>query len=216
MSKDKNIADLRQSYEKGSLDVSTTSSNPRHQFDQWFDDVLQSGITEANAMTLATCGQDGQPSSRIVLLKGIIDEGYIFYTNYDSLKGQQLAENNKASLLFFWKELERQVRIEGVVHKVTPEQSTEYFKSRPKGSQIGAWSSPQSHIITRDALDKRVSAIEAKFAHLDALPLPPFWGGYILKPHFFEFWQGRKNRLHDRITYRLNQDNAWNIQRIAP
>ena len=174
-------------------------------------------IFEANAMTLATCDANGQPSARIVLLKEIVDDGYIFYSNYDSNKGKQIEQNNKVSLLFLWKKLERQVRIEGNATKTSTEKSTDYFHERPKGSQIGAWTSPQSRVISRKELDQRAAKIKEKYINENELPLPPFWGGYIVKPHKFEFWQGRQNRLHDRIVYdRSSSTPGWRSYRIAP
>lgn len=217
MNKDKDdIRSLRSSYEQGSLNVDEVSDNPFVQFNRWFNFAIDQEIYEANAMTLATCGSDGQPSARTVLLKEIEVDGFLFYSNYLSKKGLQLKENNKASLLFFWKELERQIRIEGIVEKITPAHSEDYFHSRPRGSQIGAWVSPQSQQITRSELDNRKTEFENKFADQKSIPLPDYWGGYKLKPHYFEFWQGRKNRLHDRISYSPIDPDKWQIKRIAP
>ena len=210
------IRALRVSYEKGHLLEKDVLQNPFDQFKQWFDYALESEVLEANAMTLATCGSNGQPSARTVLLKEIIEEGYVFYTNYNSDKGVQIDKNNKVALLFFWKELERQVRIEGRVKKVSKEKSQEYFQSRPKGSQIGAWTSPQSQTVTREELDSLAETTQSKYADESVLPLPPFWGGYIVKPISFEFWQGRQNRLHDRIIYEQNAQSKWVISRLAP
>lgn len=210
------IRALRVSYEKGHLLEKDILKSPFDQFKEWFDHALELEVFEANAMTLATCGADGQPSARTVLLKEIVEDGYIFYTNYNSDKGVEIAENNKVALLFFWKELERQVRIEGIVEKVPKEKSEEYFQSRPKGSQIGAWTSPQSQSITREQLDSLASETQSKYADDTKLPLPPFWGGYLVKPSKFEFWQGRQNRLHDRIIYTHNENVEWSFSRIAP
>ncbi len=210
------IRALRVSYEKGHLLEKDILKSPFDQFKAWFDHALELEVFEANAMTLATCGADGQPSARTVLLKEIVEDGYIFYTNYNSDKGVEIAENNKVALLFFWKELERQVRIEGIVEKVPKEKSEEYFQSRPKGSQIGAWTSPQSQSITREQLDSLASETQSKYADDTKLPLPPFWGGYLVKPSKFEFWQGRQNRLHDRIIYTQNENVEWSFSRIAP
>lgn len=210
------IRALRQSYEKGVLTISEIDKNPFSQFNNWFEHALSAEIFEANAMTLATCGNDGQPSARTVLLKEIEPDGFIFYTNYNSKKGIQISQNNKASILLFWKELERQIRIEGQVTQISRAHSEEYFHSRPKGSQIGAWASPQSDIISREDLEAKKGRLEEQHAEEESLPLPPFWGGYKLKPHYFEFWQGRQNRLHDRISYSLTNTQEWAIDRIAP
>ena len=210
------IRSLRESYEKDHLLEGDVNKNPMLQFKEWFDYALDQEVIEANALTLATCGSDGQPAARTVLLKEIITEGYIFYTNYESRKGLEIEQNNKVSLLFFWKELERQVRIQGTATKISREHSEQYFHSRPKGSQIGAWTSPQSQKITREELDRKAGVTQSKYVNSDQLPLPPFWGGYLVSPTRYEFWQGRKNRLHDRIVYSHNDDSNWGIQRIAP
>ncbi len=210
------IRGLRESYGQGNLLERDLSENPLLQFKKWFDYALDQAVFEANAMTLATCGSDGQPHARTVLLKEIIDEGYIFYTNYESHKGLEIEQNNKVSLLFFWKELERQVRIQGTATKISREHSEQYFHSRPKGSQIGAWASPQSQKITRNELDQQAITIQSKYSDKAQLPLPPFWGGYLVTPTRYEFWQGRKNRLHDRIVYSHIDNSKWEIQRIAP
>jgi len=210
------IRALRESYEQGHLLEGEVNSNPLHQFKEWFDFALDQEIYEANAMTLATCGSDGQPSARTVLLKELTEAGYIFYTNYGSKKGLDIAQNNKVSLLFFWKELERQVRIQGIAAKISRAHSEQYFHSRPKGSQIGALTSPQSQEITRKELDQNASAMLSKYSDSDQLPLPSFWGGYLVTPTYYEFWQGRQNRLHDRLVYRHIEDSKWDIKRIAP
>ncbi len=217
MSRDNDqIRSLRISYEQGYLLETEVNANPQEQFKSWFDYALDQDVFEANAMTLATCGSDGQPAARTVLLKEITDQGYIFYTNYDSQKGLDIAHNNKVSLLFFWKELERQVRIQGIASRISRTHSEQYFHSRPKGSQIGAWTSPQSQHITREELDQQASSIQSKYAEDKQIPLPPFWGGYCVSPTSYEFWQGRKNRLHDRIVYSPIGDSKWQIERIAP
>lgn len=211
-----NPQDLRKSYQRAELNESDLAKDPFDQFSQWWKNALDADIIEPNAMTLATVSQEGQPSARTVLLKGISNHGFEFYTNYESKKAIEMEQNPKVALLFFWKELERQVRIEGGVEKVSRERSKEYFQSRPLGSQIGAWASPQSRRIEdRDELDIAVAAIEQKYIGQDPLPLPDHWGGYIIKPVLFEFWQGRQDRLHDRLEYVL-ENESWVIRRLAP
>lgn len=207
------IADIRQQYRKGVLLENAIASNPFDQFMQWFDDALKSEVNEPNAMTLATVA-DGQPSARIVLLKGFDAQGPVFFTNYESDKGRQLAVNAKAALLFFWPELERQVRFEGVVTRVSAQESDEYYHSRPLESRIGAWASPQSRPITRAELDQRVKDLTANLG--DTPQRPEYWGGYRLTPARVEFWQGRPSRLHDRLCFERQPDNAWSLQRLAP
>jgi pyridoxamine 5'-phosphate oxidase len=210
------LAHLRNEYSKASLDVSTVNPDPIIQFEKWFSEALQAQLTEPNAMHLATVNEQGKPSSRIVLLKGIENKKFIFYTNYQSKKGKELDANPNCALTFFWPELERQVRIEGIAQRVDLQISEEYFQSRPRGSQIGAWSSPQSSVIqNRSLLDDRVEQIEKKFQGLEILPKPQQWGGYQIVPTLFEFWQGRPNRLHDRIEYTI-EGGAWNMYRLAP
>lgn len=209
------IADIRQDYRLKTLNESDVSSDAIAQFSTWWNEAVASEITEVNAMTLATATKDGVPSARIVLLKDFDKKGFVFFTNYNSHKGKELAENPKAALIFFWKELERQVRIEGDVEKIPAAESDAYFNSRPAGSRIGAWASPQSQVIhDRDILVKNVEKFHAEFK--DGIPRPPHWGGYIVKPRLIEFWQGRSNRLHDRIQYTLQDDKAWRIERLAP
>ena len=210
------IADIRKDYQKQSLNETDVDKNPIRQFDKWWQDAIHSQIDEVNAMTVATASADGIPSARISLLKGFDEQGFVFFTNYNSYKGQQLAENPRACLVFFWKELERQVRITGIVEKVSAEESDTYFNSRPEGSRIGAWVSPQSQVIeNREWLDTKQEEYTKKFSQ-EALTRPPHWGGYRVKPITIEFWQGRSSRLHDRIQYTLQEDGTWAIERLAP
>ncbi|OZI41028.1 pyridoxamine 5'-phosphate oxidase [Bordetella genomosp. 1] len=208
------VSDLRQSYDKGVLLESQAAASPFDQFKLWFDEALVGGGAEPNAMTLATADADGQPSARIVLIKGYDDRGFTFFTNYASRKGEDLLVNPRAALLFFWQPLERQVRIEGVVERVAGEESDAYFHSRPVGSRIGAWASEQSRPITREALEAREREFKARYG--DAPPRPPHWGGYRLVPTRFEFWQGRPSRLHDRLRYQRNAASGWTLDRLSP
>ena len=204
--------------EKGfPLTKSTAHRNPIRQFELWFREAGASGMSEqdATSMTLATATRDGQPCARIVLLKSFADGGFVFFTNYHSRKGSELADNGRACLLFYWAPLWRQVRIEGTVEKVSAAESDEYFHSRPLGSKIGAWASNQSQAVrSRNDLDDRFEEFSLKFS--DNVPRPPHWGGYRVKPTVIEFWQGRENRLHDRLVYRLQGDGSWRIDRLAP
>ncbi len=212
-----NIENLRQEYRLAALDMEHVDANPIVQFGKWFEETLKANLPEPNAMTLATSTFDGKPSARIVLLKGFDEQGFSFFTNYQSRKGKEFEQNPFAALVFWWIELERQVRIEGSIQKLTPAQSTDYFQSRPRGSQIGAWASPQSAVISsRDELEKQVKILEQQYAHTEVLPRPEHWGGYLVQPVLLEFWQGRPNRLHDRIQYRLQDDKTWKIERLAP
>ena len=212
---DQSIADIRKDYKLRSLLEDDVLSDPIEQFTSWWSEAINSKIEEVNAMTLATASTDGVPSARIVLLKGLTKEGFIFFTNYNSDKGKQLETNPKAALVFFWKELERQVRIEGTVSKVSKEESEAYFASRPIASQIGAWASPQSTVIPgRNLLEENVHKYKDQFGE-ENIPKPPHWGGYIVKPFKMEFWQGRRSRLHDRILYTL-ENNNWIKSRLAP
>jgi pyridoxamine 5'-phosphate oxidase len=209
------IADIRKDYKLRSLSEEDVLNNPIDQFTNWWSDAVNSEIDEVNAMSLATATAQGAPSARIVLLKGITTEGFMFFTNYESQKGKELAENPKAALVFFWRELERQVRIEGTVEKVSQEESEKYFASRPVASQIGAWASAQSTTITgRNILEENVLAYQKQFAE-ENIPKPPYWGGYLVKPLRVEFWQGRRSRLHDRIVY-SRQNESWKKERLAP
>ena len=212
----KNIADIRRDYSHKNLSEKDVNENPITQFGYWWDEAVHSKIDEVNAMTLATASQDGLPSARIVLLKGYNEQGFVFFTNYESYKGQQLAENPKACLVFFWKELERQVRITGLVVKVSAKESDEYFHSRPEASRIGAWASPQSRVIeNRHWIDEKFNELVSKMEGTD-IQRPPHWGGYVVKPVEIEFWQGRPSRLHDRIQYSLDENGKWKIERLAP
>ena len=221
------IADIRKDYKLASLEEADVASNPIDQFTRWWNEAVASQIDEVNAMTLATVNAAGVPAARIVLLKGYNPEGFIFFTNYESDKGKNLAQNPNAALVFFWKELERQIRIEGTVQKVSAEESDRYFNSRPASSRIGAWASPQSAVIeNRLVIEQNVERYSSIFAN-DSIERPDHWGGYIVKPTSIEFWQGRSSRLHDRIRYKLetNDYNAatdtrtdanWTIERLAP
>lgn len=209
------IANIRKDYQQQSLSEEDVEPNPIRQFTNWWTAALQSNIEEPNAMTLATCNKDGQPSARIVLLKTFTEDGFVFFTNYESRKAVDLHENPKAALIFFWKELERQVRIEGDVSKIDHKDSDSYFASRPYGSKIGAWSSPQSKVIPgRKMLEEKLKLFEEKFGD-GSIERPPYWGGYIVAPKMMEFWQGQPNRLHDRIRY-SQHNSQWKIERLAP
>ena len=208
------LADLRKSYMKGSLSEEDVQANPVDQFNIWFDQARHAELPEPNAMTVASVDENGKPSARVVLIKEVTQEGFVFFTNYDSRKGQALLTNPHAAILFFWPELERQIRIEGSVEKISGKESDDYFHSRPLDSRIGAWASPQSKVISgRGVLIANAAEYALKFA-LNP-PRPPHWGGFRVKPDAAEFWQGRPSRLHDRIRYTLEQ-NAWKIERLAP
>ena len=210
------IADIRKDYKLRSFDEKDALSNPFEQFGKWWEEAIASQIDEVNAMTLATITEDGRPDARIVLLKNYNEKGFTFFTNYESRKGKELALHPYASLVFFWKELERQIRIEGVVGKVEEAESDLYFSSRPTKSQIGAWASPQSMVIeTREILEQNVLKLEEKFSDGN-IPRPPHWGGYLVRPTQIEFWQGRRSRLHDRIRYQLFEGDVWKTERLAP
>lgn len=210
-----NIFDLRRDFTLKTLDVTDVLADPIKQFEVWFKESIDAEVLEPNAMNLATVGLDLKPSSRIVLLKEVRDEGFVFFTNYDSRKAQQLSENPNCALTFIWNELERQVRIEGRVEKIHPEESDAYFERRPVGSKLGAWSSPQSAIIpNREYLEELVADFEQKFADVE-IKRPNNWGGYLVRPILIEFWQGRKSRLHDRIQY-MSVNNCWEVNRLAP
>lgn len=208
------VADIRQNYEKFELIETLAAESPLQQFTLWFDEALKAGVPEPNAMTLATATLAGRPSARTVLLKGFDERGLVFFTNYASRKGNELAENPWASLLFFWPALERQVRLEGRIEKVSDAESDEYFHSRPLGSRIGAWVSPQSQPITRAELESRTVELTATLG--EHPQRPPHWGGYRLAPDYVEFWQGRPSRLHDRLAFRQDEAGQWSRQRLAP
>ena len=229
------LADIRREYSLGGLARADLDANPLAQFDQWFlqasaggrwrkigialyklwHAILGHAPLDVNAMTLATVDQAGRPSARTVLLKGVDERGFVFFTNYDSRKGLELAENPKAALTFYWADLGRQVCVAGAVSKLSHDESEAYFKSRPRGSNLAAWASPQSSVIPdRSVLEKRWNAMAAKFS--GDVPLPGNWGGYVLKPERIEFWQGRLNRLHDRFCYTLQPGGVWKLERLAP
>lgn len=210
-----NLQNLRQDYRSAQLSENDVHADPMQQFKKWFTDALDAQLYEPNVMTLATADSDGKPGARIVLLKGFDENGFVFFTNYESKKGQDLIENPQAALVFFWAELERQVRIEGVVSKVEAQVSSDYFHSRPIGSQIGALVSPQSRVISdRDILEEKVKEVSAEYEGKE-IPRPAHWGGYLVEPTYLEFWQGRTSRLHDRIAYDLTE-GEWVIKRLAP
>lgn len=210
------IADIRTDYKMKTLSEADVAADAIVQFTAWWNEAVASEIEEVNAMTLATASKDAVPDARIVLLKGYDENGFVFFTNYQSAKGQQVAENAQACLVFFWKELERQVKIKGPIAKVPTAESDAYFASRPLESRIGAWSSPQSQVISsRDVIVDNVAQNTARFGN-QPVPRPPHWGGYVVKPQSIEFWQGRPSRLHDRIRYTLQADNSWAIERLAP
>lgn len=213
---DNDLAGIRKDYRLQSLLEKDVDADAMKQFEIWWRQAIESEIDEPNAMTLATSTIAGQPSARIVLLKGLEQNGFVFFTNYNSRKGRQIQANPMVSLVFFWKELERQVRIEGSIKKVDASASDEYFSSRPRESQVGAWSSPQSEQISRrEVLEKNVEDYTSKFQSQD-IPRPDYWGGYIVEPNMIEFWQGRPGRLHDRLQYTLNGKKLWTIERLAP
>lgn len=210
------VANFRNEYVAKGIDEKNMENDPLLQFEKWFEDAVKNNISEPNIMHLSTSDKEGKPSGRIVLLKGFDDKGFVFYTNYESRKGIELKNNNFASLTFLWHELYRQVRIEGIVHPVSPKESDDYFSSRPRGSQISAVASAQSHVLSdRDELEKAVKELEHKYKG-KPVPRPENWGGYCLSPLQIEFWQGRVNRLHDRILYILENNNTWKIQRLYP
>lgn len=211
------LSELRQEYSRQTLDEKQVDADPFQQFTRWISEALEAQSKEPNAMTLSTVSANGQPHGRIVLLKGLEDKAFTFYTNYNSHKGDELHENNRAALTFFWPELERQVRIEGLVEKTDPGTSDTYFHSRPRGSQIGAWVSRQSEeIASRADLEKKLDEAMKRFAEVAEIPRPAYWGGYRLRPNMIEFWQGRPSRLHDRVRYSLNSNGSWQISRLSP
>ncbi len=216
MQTNSSLADIRKDYRLQSLLEKDVDVNPIKQFETWWQQAIESGIEEPNAMTLATSSSLGKPSARIVLLKGIKENGFVFFTNYNSRKGKQIEENPFAALVFLWKELERQIRIEGEIKRINEEESDEYFFKRPLESRIGAWASPQSAVIeSREILEKNVVDYSTKFEDKN-IPRPSNWGGYIVIPTLIEFWQGRPGRLHDRLQYTVSKNGTWKIERLAP
>lgn len=214
--KSQTLQNLREDYQANRLSKTDVTAQPIQQFDQWFKEALNAEIKEPNAMILSTVNSNGQPSARTVLLKGMTESGFIFYTNYNSQKGQEMAVNQQVALTFLWLDLQRQIRIEGLVEKMSYTDSQNYFQSRPKGSQIGAWASPQSEVIAdRSILENNVETLKKQYAEVEQLPCPEHWGGYIVRPTRMEFWQGRSSRLHDRILYTLENED-WKIERLAP
>jgi pyridoxamine 5'-phosphate oxidase len=210
-----NIADIRKDYKLQTLLEADVAPDPITQFGKWWEEAVNSAIDEVNAMTLATIDKNNMPSARIVLLKGYDKNGFVFFTNYQSHKGEQLLQNPSACLVFFWRELERQIRITGKVEKISGKDSDAYFTSRPAGSRIGAWASPQSSVIAnRTVIEEKLKDLEQQFGD-NNIPRPPHWGGYIVKPIQIEFWQGRPSRLHDRMQYTL-QEGSWVVERLAP
>lgn len=211
-----NIADIRKDYQLQSLSEADVTASPIAQFGKWWDEAVKSDIDEVNAMTLATADKEGIPSARIVLLKEYDEKGFVFFTNYNSRKGEELLQNPNACLVFFWKELERQVRITGITEKISMEESIAYFNKRPDGSKIGAWASPQSLAVAGKAwLKETFDYYRERFKHGE-IPKPPHWGGYRVKPFKIEFWQGRPSRMHDRILYTSQTGGSWSIERLAP
>lgn len=214
---DSSIADLRQNYTLAGLTKADLDLNPIEQFQVWFQQALDADLIEPNAMTLATATPEGKPTARIVLLKGVNDRGFVFYTNYESQKGQQLITNPYAALVFLWDKLERQVRIEGKVEQLPTAESAEYFHSRPQASQLGAWASDQSQVIpNREVLEQKLADLKEQYSGDAIVPLPEHWGGFRVIPSRIEFWQGRPSRLHDRLVYDLQKDSSWQINRLSP
>ncbi len=210
------IAKLRKDYSLATLEEKEVDPNPIHQFEKWFKEAANANIPEPNAMMLSTISKDHKPTCRVVLLRNVDSRGFVFYTNYNSIKAKHIDQNPHVSLTFFWVDIERQVRIEGRANKLSIIESDEYFNERPRLNQIGAWASPQSEVIeSREVLEKRLKEFEEKFKD-KPIERPPFWGGYLVVPNKIEFWQGRPGRLHDRICYTLNEQNNWKIERLAP
>ena len=213
---DRTVADLRKDYTLQNLNEIDVDPNPVIQFQKWFDQACSANLPEPNAMTIATVDSEGKPSARVVLLKNYDEKGFVFYTNYNSRKGQELAANPYASIVFWWAQLERQVRITGSVEKISAHESDEYFHSRPLESRLGAWTSNQSEIISsREVLEQRLQELQVKYQDSN-IPRPPHWGGFRVIPAEIEFWQGRSSRLHDRLLYTQCEDDSWKIQRLSP
>jgi len=216
-----NVSDVRREYERAGLSEDELAADPIQQFRLWLDQAMAADPQEFTAMTLATAGRDGRPSARIVLLKGVDERGFVFYTNYESRKGRELLENPRAALVFYWAALDRQVRVEGTVERTSREESEAYFRSRPPGSRLGAWASPQSERISgREEIERRVREAESRFPDGE-VPLPDSWGGFRVRPEEIEFWQGRTSRLHDRLRYvrpisEGGEGEGWRIERLAP
>jgi len=216
MTPSQNLAELRREYHREALTEADVDPDPLRQLERWLQEAIRAALPEPTAMTLATVGADGRPAARIVLLKGVGPDGLVFFTNYESRKGQELALHRDAALLFYWIELDRQIRISGKAEKTSREESQTYFHSRPVGSQLSAWASRQSKVVDgRRVLDARLAEMTERFGD-KSIPLPPHWGGYRLKPNKMEFWQGRPNRLHDRFRYTRQADGGWLIERLAP
>jgi pyridoxamine 5'-phosphate oxidase len=211
------LADLRENYGLAELNEQNCEANPIVQLERWIKDAQRAQLKEPNAMVLATATRDGRPSARVVLLKEVSDLGFVFYTSYSSRKARELETNPFAALTFYWSELERQVRVEGEVRRVPRQQSEAYFRTRPKGSQLGAWASHQSQVLpSREPLESRLKDLEAHYADSTDIPVPEFWGGYCLLHNSLEFWQGRPNRLHDRLRYRRDSEGQWTLERLSP
>lgn len=211
------LADLRENYGVGELSEQSCEPNPIVHFERWIKDAQRADLKEPNAMVLATATRDGRPSARVLLLKEVSDLGFVFYTNYSSRKARELEANPFAALTFYWSELERQVRVEGQVVRIPRQQSEAYFRTRPKGSRLGAWASHQSEVLpSRELLETRLKQLESAYADGGDIPVPEFWGGYCLLPDRIEFWQGRPNRLHDRLRYRKNGERGWILERLSP
>jgi pyridoxamine 5'-phosphate oxidase len=210
------LGDLRDDYSQKPLREEEVDPDPIRQFRVWLEAAEKAGLREPNAMTLATCSSEGQPSARMVLLRGLDENGFAFFTGYDSRKAGELTANPRAALVFWWPALERQVRVEGSVERTSAEESDAYFRTRPRGSQLGAWASKQSEVLAgRNMLEERMSELEQTYADGE-VPRPPFWGGFRVRPVVIEFWQGQPNRLHDRIRYRRIEGGGWRIERLSP